>query len=135
MVRASNGRTFYLECNPRFFHRIAMSMVAGINFVAFGMPNRAVRATPEICPSRVVQFRVPNPRPMLMGLLKPWKLKLISFAALEFWLADPLPSLRKMFSPEDEPEIDLLSHDDIASAASGTWPLGAFQTSRLQSGN
>src|SRR5712691_1722957 len=37
-MRLTPGReVFYLECNPRFFYKINLSMVAGINFVALGL--------------------------------------------------------------------------------------------------
>jgi biotin carboxylase len=32
-----DGTVLFLECNPRFFYKIALSMVAGINFVGYGL--------------------------------------------------------------------------------------------------
>jgi predicted ATP-grasp superfamily ATP-dependent carboligase len=120
MLRTKDGRISYLECNPRFFHSMAMSMVAGINFISFGLPNARPGGAAQICPTRRVQFRYPNPRPLVLGLLMPWKLKLISWDALLFLVADPLPSLRKMFSRVDEPEIDLLAQLDSAPTMAGS---------------
>jgi hypothetical protein len=58
----------------------------------------------------------------------PWKLKLISWDALRFLLADPLPSLGKALAPADEPEIDLLAQSDstptIASRGVGAGLAG-----------
>jgi hypothetical protein len=128
MLRGDGKRISFLECNPRFFHRMAMSMVAGMNFVSYGLPNARAAESPEICPSRSLQFRIPNPRPLLLGMLKPWKLRLLSLDALKYLLADPLPSLRKRFGPEDEPEIDLLNPTDFPLAASGRWTTGDLQS-------
>lgn len=37
MILAQDHSVYYLECNPRFYWKIALSMVAGINFVEFGL--------------------------------------------------------------------------------------------------
>jgi hypothetical protein len=41
MIAADDGKLYYLECNPRFFYKINLSMLAGINFVALGLENDA----------------------------------------------------------------------------------------------
>lgn len=40
MRLTSDGGIYYLECNPRFFFKMNMSMAAGIDFVGHGMPGR-----------------------------------------------------------------------------------------------
>jgi predicted ATP-grasp superfamily ATP-dependent carboligase len=39
---------YYLECNPRFFFKIDLSMIAGVNFVALGLPGREPAASDMI---------------------------------------------------------------------------------------
>jgi len=39
MRLAPDGAVYYLECNPRFFYKINLSMLAGINFVERGLPG------------------------------------------------------------------------------------------------
>jgi hypothetical protein len=37
MIDGDDGKIYYLECNPRFYNSINLSMLAGINFVALGL--------------------------------------------------------------------------------------------------
>jgi predicted ATP-grasp superfamily ATP-dependent carboligase len=39
MILGPDGSVFYLECNPRFYFKINLSMLAGINFVGWGLPG------------------------------------------------------------------------------------------------
>jgi len=39
MISAPDGTVHYLECNPRFYFKINLSMIAGINFVERGLPG------------------------------------------------------------------------------------------------
>jgi hypothetical protein len=41
MIATDDGQIFYLECNPRFFYKIDLSMLAGINFVELGLRDGA----------------------------------------------------------------------------------------------
>ena len=41
MILTPDGAVHYLECNPRFFYKINLSMIAGVNFVAHGLPHSA----------------------------------------------------------------------------------------------
>jgi hypothetical protein len=54
MRRTAANDIYYLECNPRFFFKIDLSMIAGVNFVALGLPGREPAASDMIrCHSRV----------------------------------------------------------------------------------
>lgn len=89
MRRDANGRVHYLECNPRFFFKIAMSMLAGINFVGLGVDD-----TPEETAAirdRTVRF----PKALLCMLWAIWRIEPESWRALRFTLADPIPYLRE----------------------------------------
>jgi predicted ATP-grasp superfamily ATP-dependent carboligase len=54
------GDVYYLECNPRFFFKIDLSMIAGVNFVGLGLVEQrddtpvAVRARTEFCYPRTL---------------------------------------------------------------------------------
>jgi predicted ATP-grasp superfamily ATP-dependent carboligase len=93
-----DGRIFYLECNPRFFFKIAMSMIAGINFVSLGLPGRGSDGSPRKCGSIIVRF----PKATLITMHMPWKLGAKSWHALKFVLADPIPYFREEFGLESE---------------------------------
>jgi hypothetical protein len=83
-----DGRIFYLECNPRFFFKIALSMLAGINFVAPGLPMQNRASQPAAIKDTVVRF----PKALLAA---PWKLNAQSWKALGYVLSDPQPYVRE----------------------------------------
>ncbi len=92
-----DGQVFYLECNPRFFFKIAMSMLAGINFVSFGLPGHN-NCGPQLLSYPVaVQF----PKAMLAALLTPWKLGKNYWMILRFLFSDPIPYFREELGLEN----------------------------------
>ena len=94
------GQVFYLECNPRFFFKIAMSMLAGINFVVPGLGGR-----PNDFPARLDQPAVVRfPKAMLASLYAPKELR-GSWKVLKFLFSDPVPYLR------DELGLENKTHD------------------------
>lgn len=89
MRRDPDGHVHYLECNPRFFFKIAMSMLAGINFVELGLegvPEQAV-----VVPDRTVRF----PKALMCMLWAIWRIEPESWRALGFTLSDPMPYFRE----------------------------------------
>jgi biotin carboxylase len=120
------GRVYFLECNPRFFFKIAMSMLAGINFVAFGLPGAVAPDAPVRCGETVVQL----PKAVLAGLAAPWRLRRRSWRALQFALADPVPFLREELGLFDEEKIRTRQFRQAAAPASASradWSQGARQ--------
>jgi hypothetical protein len=105
-----DGQIFYLECNPRFFFKIAMSMLAGINFVSLGLPGHDTFVVPKL--SVTIQF----PKAMLASLPRPWLLSKNCWTVLQFLFRDPIPYLRE--------ELGLERHDaggqTVTSPRSGT---------------
>lgn len=83
----SDGSLYYLECNPRFFHKINLSMVAGINFVRIGLPSADPEPTTPM--SAPVQVRLPQ----AAMRCAPWRLTRRDFAMAAYFLSDPLPCL------------------------------------------
>jgi hypothetical protein len=91
MRRRADGRIFYLECNPRFFYKINMSMAAGINFVALGLSSNTVGGRRLVPDGTRVHF----PMAVLTRLAKPWQLARRDFAMLGFLFGDPVSYLRE----------------------------------------
>jgi hypothetical protein len=89
MRLARDGRIFFLECNPRFFIKVAMSMLAGINFVALGLRGCIALKPPQQCGEMTVRF----PKAILGTLHLPWKISRKDWEALKFALCDPIPYL------------------------------------------
>jgi hypothetical protein len=96
MRLAADGRIYYLECNPRFFYKINLSMLAGINFVQAGLPGGATQAT---VPSGT---RVSEPKAFLAMLPTPWRLIRRDFTSLAYFLSDPIPYVRELLRIEYE---------------------------------
>jgi len=93
MKLADNGDVYYLECNPRAFYKIAMSMLAGINFIALGLPWRRAAETGSLAKPVTIRF----PQALL---LPPWKFDDAARRGLDFVLQDPVPYLRERFGLE-----------------------------------
>lgn len=120
------GRIYFLECNPRFFFKIVMSMHAGINFVALGLPGADVPPAPVRCGETVVQL----PKAVLAALPTPWRLRRRSWGALKFALADPVPYLREELGLFDEEKARLNFFRKSTPPnvpAHGDWSQGARQ--------
>jgi hypothetical protein len=92
-----DGRVVWLECNPRFFYKIAMSMLAGVNFVAFGLPGAGGDERTEPAAPANILF----PKAMLAALARPWKPRGSVSPALGFIFGDFIPNLREAVGLED----------------------------------
>lgn len=85
MRRQPDGRIIYVECNPRFFFKIAMSMVAGMNFVAMGLPGHEFGDGLVCCADSSTRFAKAWP------LTPPWRLRARDWQAFRFLASDPIP--------------------------------------------
>lgn len=89
MRLSPDGVVHFLECNARFFYKMDLSMLAGINFTAYGlrpdMPARFVSGT-----------RVRLVKAMLATLPTPWRLTRRDLAFLRHRYSDPLSYLRQV---------------------------------------
>lgn len=104
MRRTVDGQIYYLECNPRVFWKISMSMLAGVNFVAQGLAAMGLMAPP-------IQASTPSsvlfPKALLLqAATAPWQLNGASTQALRFLYADPLPYFSELMGFERDP-VDL----------------------------
>lgn len=96
MRLTKDGEVFFLECNPRVYYKIAMSMLAGVNFLGRGFPWRR-----ELEPSTVAgPVALPFPKAMARSLLTPWKYDARTARVLGFLLADPVPFVRETLRME-----------------------------------
>jgi hypothetical protein len=125
MRLAPDGKIYYLECNPRFFFKIALSMLAGVNFVRPGL--NTLTASPAR-PARGASVRLP--KALLATLITPWKITKRDLKTLGYYVRDPISNLREMAGidweyPDDARERHFVpasidsgdSNDDSAIAA------------------
>jgi biotin carboxylase len=89
MRRDAQGRVYFLECNPRFFFKIALAMEAGFNFVQCGLGRMSASA-----PSDTVTVR--RPAAAILRAATTARLSKRDTAHWAHLWADPLPYLREM---------------------------------------
>jgi predicted ATP-grasp superfamily ATP-dependent carboligase len=90
MKLAPDGTIYFLECNPRFYFKIGLSMMAGINFVHCGLEKDA-------CVPFSVQpgTEVKRPWATAICLPRPWMIGRRDIAMLWSLLSDPIPFVRE----------------------------------------
>ncbi|HXW21699.1 MAG TPA: ATP-grasp domain-containing protein, partial [Rhodomicrobium sp.] len=91
-----DGMVYWLECNPRFFYSMYMTLLAGIPLVEFGLPNWNVSG-PNTLPSGT---NVRRCRAMPFELIRPWRLTRLDVGYLRNLCADPVPRLREILRIE-----------------------------------
>jgi len=98
MRMAPDGEILFLECNPRCFFNIAMSMLAGINFIVPGLPlfHRHVPARP---PQPV---RIRSLKAILATIYAPWRLTKLDGALVKYVLSDLVPHVREELGLEKQ---------------------------------
>jgi predicted ATP-grasp superfamily ATP-dependent carboligase len=93
-----DGSVYCLECNPRFFFWIHMSLLAGIPFVEFGLPNWPVSGSSTLPSGTNVRFF----KAAAVELARPWRLTKRDFGYLRYVLADPVPWVRETLGYETD---------------------------------
>jgi hypothetical protein len=89
MIASDSGEVFYLECNPRFFFKMGMSMLAGINFVALGLagaPEPGLLRVPDGTKVRAPEAVLTTPRSW-------FRLSRRDLATAAYAFSDPVPLL------------------------------------------
>ena len=81
-----DGAIFWLECNPRFFYSMAYSMLAGIDFAAFGLPGRRCGLRRNLPAGTAVRTF----KSILATLPRPWRLTRRDWAYAGYIAADPI---------------------------------------------
>jgi predicted ATP-grasp superfamily ATP-dependent carboligase len=96
MIQSREGNIYWLECNPRFFYKMYLSMLAGVSFAAFGLPY----------PGSDLRAFVPTGtnvrtfKAIAAELPRPWRLTLRDWAFVRHVLADPIPFFREFLRSE-----------------------------------
>jgi ATP-grasp in the biosynthetic pathway with Ter operon len=96
MRLAPNGQIYYLECNPRFFFKISLSMLAGINFIKYGFGT----ARDACRPQRIGNVRLP--KALALAMLTPWRITMRDLNAVWHLWGDPLSYLREAIGIDKE---------------------------------
>jgi len=98
---APDGAVYWLECNPRFFMSIAMSMLAGFPFVEYGLPIRRVSGVTASTSGAQVRFI----KAAALEAVRFGRLTLRDFAYLRYVIADPIPWAREGLGFENRPPL------------------------------
>lgn len=105
MRLAPDGTVYYLECNPRFFFKINLSMLAGINFVRLGL-NAGGNAATALKPGAAVRM----PKALAEAALKaPWTITRRDLKMLWYLWGDPVSTLREALGIDWEYAEDMAS--------------------------
>lgn len=91
----AGGAIYWLECNPRLFYKIFYSMLAGINFAAFGLPHAS-----KLCTSLPTGTNVRGFKAIAAELVRPWRLTSRDLKFIAHALYDPVPLLRQLLGFE-----------------------------------
>lgn len=90
MRLTSDHRIYFLECNPRFYFKIGLSMMAGINFVLCGLDKDA-----DVPPAVRPGTEVKRPWATAASVIRPWTIGRRDLALLRSLLSDPIPFVRE----------------------------------------
>jgi len=83
-------KIYFLECNPRFYFKISLSMIAGINFIHAGLEKGA-----DVPSSVEPGTQVKRPWALAASLGLPWAITRRDVALLWSLLSDPIPFMRE----------------------------------------
>ncbi len=106
------GEVYYLECNPRFFFKINLSMLAGVNFVRMGLAGLdRSKAMPD--PGAAVRM----PKALAAtALTKPWQITGRDLKMLWYLWSDPVSSLREKLGIDWEYPEKMAKHRHFVAA-------------------
>lgn len=109
--RSPDGSHFFIECNPRFWYRMEIAAIAGLNFVALGAGTK--RSPSARIPAGTA---IRSPKNLLATFLTPWRLSANDLALLRYLASDPFPILMAAFEK-------LRGRDRLAQGRQLLWPL------------
>lgn len=104
MRLAPDGQVYFLECNPRVFYKMPLSMLLGVNFAAHGMATMTGNSLPARVTMPDPGIAVHSPKAIFAALATPWRLTRRDAGMLRHIAADPLPYLRELLHIEWEDE-------------------------------
>jgi biotin carboxylase len=88
VIEDESGRGFILECNPRFWYTIYLSMILGLNFVKMSL---ALDQAEQFVVAPGDDPRVRLNKALLFRLMRPWACRRSDWRMLRYHLADPIP--------------------------------------------
>jgi biotin carboxylase len=100
VLEAETGLSYIVECNPRYWFTIYMSMIVGINFMEF-----ALRDTPAASPERATLADREIRLSLKAALLHPWRASRSDRRFLGYHLGDPLAYMMERAKAFDDREI------------------------------
>jgi predicted ATP-grasp superfamily ATP-dependent carboligase len=80
--RSQDGDISFIECNPRFWYRMDLAMILGVNFVALGCSDTQPEGFSEVT--------ILAPRRLVRTMFTPWRLGFYDIAFLKYLARDPL---------------------------------------------
>jgi predicted ATP-grasp superfamily ATP-dependent carboligase len=85
VIEAATGDSYLVECNPRFWFTIYLSLIAGLNFMAFAL------APPNAAPAGPTTL-VGEPVSLVLGetLRRPWRATPAERRLVRYHLGDPI---------------------------------------------
>jgi biotin carboxylase len=86
------GRVHLVECNPRFWYTMDMTLLAGVNFVALGLQEAVARDVG----ARTVGAVLLSNASLLRALGAPWTMTSLDLTVLRYRLRDPVPVLHAL---------------------------------------
>jgi biotin carboxylase len=95
---AEDGRIFLLECNPRFYNKMCLTLLAGLNLPEFGV-SLQLPGTAAGTVARTVAY---TPEAIVYGVLTSGRIPYGAAADAKFWMSDPLMLLYEFFRIPEE---------------------------------
>nr|WP_081504058.1 ATP-grasp domain-containing protein [Methylococcus capsulatus] len=83
-LASDSGILYLIECNPRFWYNLDYALLAGVNFVALGLPKCS--GSEE---GATDGFAVSLPHTFLAKMMMPWTITKADLRGVRFWLSDP----------------------------------------------
>jgi predicted ATP-grasp superfamily ATP-dependent carboligase len=97
ILRSHTGEIAFIECNPRFWIRIELPMIFGLNFIDVDLLS--------VSDPIGINNEIPmlSPRHLAKALFTPWRLSRNDLALIKYLSSDPLPNamqrIANAFSP------------------------------------
>jgi biotin carboxylase len=99
VVADADEFSYIVECNPRFWYTIYLSMIAGLNFVELAL------AAP-CCPTHLSTIDNAEFRLSLRRILsRPWRANRLDWKFLSYCLSDPIPFLLQRTRSYDDSDV------------------------------
>lgn len=99
VLSREDGLSYIVECNPRFWYTISLSMIAGLNFFDPALTPSAAFAQATTAGDR--EFRLS----LRQILARPWQASRLDWRFVRYCLADPVAFLLQRVRPYDDSAV------------------------------